>query len=311
MLSAEFIDRFVTALGDTRDYVYTGIINERQCADGACVCGHPIRYEFVIKNQNTGVTATIGSECIKHFKDYNPDMYDDLTSAADGFREKKRKEKDDALLPERKALEKTIEEYTETLKFIASLRADVSRYARLPKMSYSNTVRNETYIKKHKKLIEQFDQLFIHLNIGSAERHQYEEHCKVIEEKKQFLSKLLEDAYPVFVALETKSQWYEYNNERVSFMKAKRMLFDKPSRLAEPSLDNAIAAIEAAKSGALPAHGYYKVIATGDTFSVKEDLRKSGMVWDSEHKVWYKTGVDISEKNFPALQGIRYTVEEA
>jgi hypothetical protein len=48
---------------DPTDYEYTGEVNDLGDMSGSCACGHPIRYEFIVRN-TTGKEVVIGSTCI-------------------------------------------------------------------------------------------------------------------------------------------------------------------------------------------------------------------------------------------------------
>lgn len=77
----EYSGALIAALGDPSKWKYTD-----KCIDGKggtnyCACGHSIRYIFVI--ENNGKYEYLGSECIKHFKQINPDLYARLSEASD------------------------------------------------------------------------------------------------------------------------------------------------------------------------------------------------------------------------------------
>lgn len=77
---AIFIKRFIDTLGDVRYWEHTGEIIELPYPTGHCVCGHAIKFLFPIvkKNAPMGSIYYIGSECIKHFKNYSPELYESL-----------------------------------------------------------------------------------------------------------------------------------------------------------------------------------------------------------------------------------------
>lgn len=64
--------RLQNVLGDGRDWVYTGFcyIGENK----KCVCGHNIKYVFVIKHKTSDELQELGSDCIQMFELANPDM---------------------------------------------------------------------------------------------------------------------------------------------------------------------------------------------------------------------------------------------
>lgn len=61
-------------LGDSPvNFTFTGLIVDLSMPSGSCVCGHPIRYEFYVQHNETGMVRIVGSTCIEYFEEYNPD----------------------------------------------------------------------------------------------------------------------------------------------------------------------------------------------------------------------------------------------
>lgn len=88
------VERFIQALGDARDWEFTGdVYDAGPKSFEQCVCGHPIRWVFVIQSTKTGITAKVGSECINHFQDYNPGLFSILTQAHENLLAKIKAEK--------------------------------------------------------------------------------------------------------------------------------------------------------------------------------------------------------------------------
>jgi hypothetical protein len=85
---AEFIKIFIEKLGDVENWEHNGVVNDLGKPTGSCVCGHPIRYQYEIINQNK--IAFVGSECINHFKDYSPKMYNQLIATVGRKKEEER-----------------------------------------------------------------------------------------------------------------------------------------------------------------------------------------------------------------------------
>jgi len=50
---------------DPREWAYTGEVQDAKGAGARCVCGHPIRWIFVIRRDRDGATLPIGSTCIE------------------------------------------------------------------------------------------------------------------------------------------------------------------------------------------------------------------------------------------------------
>jgi len=69
---------FIQVLGDPSKWEYTGEVVD--CLRGAyCICGHAIRYRFLISYN--GRIEGVGSECINHFQNINPEMFESLKLA--------------------------------------------------------------------------------------------------------------------------------------------------------------------------------------------------------------------------------------
>lgn len=65
----------IARLGDGRDWEYTGDCAEDSTCSGVCACKHSgLRWLFTLRNTKTGDTAIVGSKCIEHFQDGNPDL---------------------------------------------------------------------------------------------------------------------------------------------------------------------------------------------------------------------------------------------
>jgi hypothetical protein len=89
---ADFIKMFIERLGDVENWEHNGIVNDLGKPTGSCVCGHPIRYQYEIINGTK--IAFVGSECINHFKDYSPKMYDQLMATVSRVKEEEKKAKE-------------------------------------------------------------------------------------------------------------------------------------------------------------------------------------------------------------------------
>ncbi len=89
------IEKFMARLGDARQWEYDGVVLDGGKGSRAeCVCGHPIRWIFVIqKIGNPSQTANVGSECINHFAEYNPDLYQRLLAGQVDLAERIKAEK--------------------------------------------------------------------------------------------------------------------------------------------------------------------------------------------------------------------------
>lgn len=91
---AAFIGIFIAKLGDPTQFDHTGEVIDLVKPVGKCVCGHPIRYEYIIKNRYNGKIAKVGSECINNFQDYSPALYASLMKTVERLKEEERKAKE-------------------------------------------------------------------------------------------------------------------------------------------------------------------------------------------------------------------------
>lgn len=85
--TAHHYGALIAALGDGRDWAYTGVVEDAGRASAKCACGHPIRYCYVIEHVDGKRTAQLGSECINHFEDANPELHAALMAAQQRLRE--------------------------------------------------------------------------------------------------------------------------------------------------------------------------------------------------------------------------------
>lgn len=72
--SLRHAQRLINALGNPSEWQATGEVVD---AGGHCACGHPIRWAFPIVHPD-GRQNVIGSECVNHFQNINPDQADKL-----------------------------------------------------------------------------------------------------------------------------------------------------------------------------------------------------------------------------------------
>lgn len=84
-----FIERFIAVLGDSREWEFSGEVIESKRPDMSCVCGHAIQTAFVIVHkQGKKSPQKLGSECINHFAEYNPDLYNKLMAGLESHKAK-------------------------------------------------------------------------------------------------------------------------------------------------------------------------------------------------------------------------------
>jgi len=90
---AAFIKIFIDKLGDVKNWEHTGeVIDAGAGSDAQCVCEHRIRYCYEIF-YGSKITY-VGSECINHFKDYSPSLYESLTNTFNRLKEEEKKAKE-------------------------------------------------------------------------------------------------------------------------------------------------------------------------------------------------------------------------
>lgn len=51
----------------TREWKFVAWRDGGDYGHSHCICGHKLKYEFLIKNKHNNVTLVVGSRCIKHF----------------------------------------------------------------------------------------------------------------------------------------------------------------------------------------------------------------------------------------------------
>lgn len=104
---ASFIKTFIDKLGDVVNWEHKGeVIDSGVKSKEKCVCGHSIRYCFIL--ENNGKKAQVGSECINHFKDYNISLYNSLIASIERIKNEEKEMKEMLLKKEVTVL---IEEY--------------------------------------------------------------------------------------------------------------------------------------------------------------------------------------------------------
>lgn len=82
------VEKFIQTLGDPSTWVFDGEVIDLGRMCGNCLCGHPIRYEFIIHSADRSRQAIVGSECIEHFQSYNPGLFEALKKADKDLHEK-------------------------------------------------------------------------------------------------------------------------------------------------------------------------------------------------------------------------------
>ena len=91
MSKATMVKSFFETIGDPNKWEFTGQVNDNKYMTDVCVCGHFIRYEYIIRNIDTGETEKVGSECITNFKEYNEALYNELVTAKRELEEERKR----------------------------------------------------------------------------------------------------------------------------------------------------------------------------------------------------------------------------
>ena len=157
-------EAFISRLGDPTKFDYTGEVNDLGKPTGSCVCGHAIQYEYIISDGKR--RASVGSECINHFKEYNPKLYEELMQAHEARIQKMEKKNKKAR--EAKEVKELVRQYNEKYERIRDLFAPYPELPFLPKdLFYSfryyvqenpkEYKRTSSYIKWYKEHLNGFD----------------------------------------------------------------------------------------------------------------------------------------------------------
>lgn len=125
------LERLRDRLGDGRDWDFTGEVTELPHATGTCSCGHSgLKFLFLLRNRKTADTAIVGSTCIEHYAEANPDMVKGIRAAVDQIEaqaaEQKRKARELAQEAEVQALLAECREVTQQLCRIVAEGAERS-----------------------------------------------------------------------------------------------------------------------------------------------------------------------------------------
>lgn len=143
---------FIETLGNPLEWDFTGDINDLGMPVGQCICGHNIRYEYVISNGSR--FHTVGSTCIDHFKEANPSLYETLLQAKKDYEQKKK----DLIKAEKEAMQN--KEIIKLKEDLAVLMEDIHEIEReynaaeewIPSDIYYIIRQIKSPIKKYKKL---------------------------------------------------------------------------------------------------------------------------------------------------------------
>jgi len=175
-----YIGNLIAALGNPSEWVFTGEVGDAgKNSRSNCACGHPIRYIYYIKRPRDGALSQVGSTCIDHFQEINPEMYAALKEAQEKLEgdlaEKKGKAREARQQAE---IERLDNEFNQRKKAMLALFEKSRSYGQyfVPNwlrwlFNYRNRKnylhagvpdyeRNADYIRWYKKQIEMLDNLY-------------------------------------------------------------------------------------------------------------------------------------------------------
>lgn len=78
------------------NYEWTGIVNDRKVPDGICVCGHSIRFEFVLEHKITKKIVVVGSTCVGTYQIFDKETTTGILEKAKEIQAEIRKRKSEA-----------------------------------------------------------------------------------------------------------------------------------------------------------------------------------------------------------------------
>lgn len=157
------VKAFIEKLGDVSKWEFTGEIVDLKQAVGSCICGHQIRYEYLITDGTR--KEAVGSECINHFKTYNERLYNVLTEAHENWKKERAKLRKQAIEAQKsKELDILKAKYTELKRtIIEKAEGYFNSNTRLPytfykihqavNSSFKEYKRTASYIKAYKDSI--------------------------------------------------------------------------------------------------------------------------------------------------------------
>lgn len=199
------VAEFIRKLGDPSKFDYTGRVVDNKYVTGQCVCGHAIRYEYIITDGTREVS--VGSECINHFKQYNPDLFERLRKAhEDRLKKQKEDEKRAKELKESKEVKKLKDRY-DGLKDKA--REIIDRYPEFPWLPYElysswrfylrqypkDYKRQSSFIRWYKERMDGLEEFVRELEAwADANPHRREEEPKATDRQISYLKALVKKA---------------------------------------------------------------------------------------------------------------------
>lgn len=163
---ASFIKTFIDKLGDVSEWEHNGVvIDAGKGSKEKCVCGHRIRYLFIIEKGDK--TTYVGSECINHFKDYNINLYNSLNASIQRIKEEEKQQIENM---KKKEIEEIKNPYEEMVKIVYNWYRTkypgwcsnyhvwkfVSELYIKPKKNYKNIGSLLSWYKKNMKNVSEF-----------------------------------------------------------------------------------------------------------------------------------------------------------
>lgn len=86
----EYAQRLIDGLGgNPQEWDYTGDCIEDSSCQGICACGHEgLRFNFILKNRQSGITKAVGSTCICHYVLISPEVAERMAVSYQNIMEK-------------------------------------------------------------------------------------------------------------------------------------------------------------------------------------------------------------------------------
>lgn len=78
---------------DPSEWRFTGEIGEDDSGLAKCACGHSIKYLFHLERERDGKKVIVGSSCIEHYGEANPELVESIKAANEDLKKRIQEEK--------------------------------------------------------------------------------------------------------------------------------------------------------------------------------------------------------------------------
>jgi hypothetical protein len=277
MLTENFVKQFIDTLGDVKDWHHNGVVIELPFATGMCVCGHQIKFEYVIVNSKTNRKETLGSECINHFKDYSPELYASLIASKSSFAKKKKeeinKEKEEIINKEIQETMVTMGKYQKAInEYGLNLKGSIDDYELYNIAKRNVFVKNNSY----KKVSSYLKYLKTELSIRERIINEYSLNVEVLFSNSNKREVLVEKVKKLI----TNANGYAF--------------VEMVPHGYSDSLYNLEEFIKKVENNEIEEKHFYKIEVIGKTYGIKEYLKDQGFRWNGD--AWEKI---VDDEKFP------------